>query len=87
MWATSENILSSEIIENLLCRADYLISSNEGDQHVFVDKDFFSNNGVKSRNLDVLNSIHQSVWPKISEQLAYKEPVIDHAVLLFKKYS
>ena len=85
MWATSENILSSEIIENLLYRADYLISSNEGDQHVFVDKDFFSNNGTKSRNLDVLNSIHQSVWPKISEQLAYKEPVIDHAVLLFKK--
>ena len=85
MWAISENILSGEIIENLLCRADYLISSNKGDQHVFVDKDFFSNNGNKSRNLDVLNSIHQSVWPKISEQLAYKEPVIDHAVLLFKK--
>ena len=35
MWATSENILSSEMIENLLYRAEYLISSNEGDQHVF----------------------------------------------------
>ena len=85
MWTTSENILSSKIIDNLLCRADYLISSKAGDQHVFVDKDFFSNDGNKSRNLDVLNAIHQSVWPKISEQLAYKEPVIDHAVLLFKK--
>ena len=56
----------------------------------FVDEktylnDFFSNDENKSRNLDVLNAIHHSVWPKISEQLAYKEPVIDHAVLLFKK--
>ena len=85
MWATSENILSSQIIEDLLCRADYLISAKTGDKNVFVDKNFFSNNGEESRNLDILNAIHKSVWSKISGQLSYKEPVIDHAVLLFKK--
>ena len=71
MWATSENILSSQIIEDLLCRADYLISAKTGDKNVFVDKNFFSNNGEESRNLDILSAIHKSVWSKISGQLSY----------------
>ena len=85
MWAISEDILSDELIDELLHRADYLISSDDSEKHVFVDKDFFSNNGDEPRNLDILNNIHKSVWSKISESFPYNEPVVDHAVLLFKK--
>ena len=85
MWAISEDILSDELINEILDRADYLISSNDLEKHVFVDKDFFSNNGDEPRNLDILNNIHKAVWSKISESFPYHEPVIDHAVLLFKK--
>ena len=85
MWAISENILSDELINEILDRADYLISSNDLEKHVFVDKDFFSNNGDEPRNLDILNNIHKSVWSKISESFPYNEPVVDHAVLLFKR--
>ena len=85
MWAISEDILSDELINEILDRADYLISSNDREKHVFVDKDFFSNNGDEPRNLDILNNIHKAVWSKISESFPYHEPVIDHAVLLFKK--
>ena len=55
MWAISEDILSDELINEILDRADYLISSNDREKHVFVDKDFFSNNGDEPRNLDILN--------------------------------
>ena len=85
MWAISEDILSDELINEILDRADYLISSNDLEKHVFVDKDFFSNNGDEPRNLDILNNIHKAVWSKISESFPYNEPVVDHAVLLFKK--
>ena len=85
MWAISKDILSDELINEILDRADYLISSNDLEKHVFVDKDFFSNNGDEPRNLDILNNIHKAVWSKISESFPYHEPVIDHAVLLFKK--
>lgn len=85
MWAISEDILSDELINEILDRADYLISSNDLEKHVFVDKDFFSNNGDEPRNLDILNNIHKAVWSKISESFPYHEPVIDHAVLLFKE--
>ena len=85
MWEISEDILSDELINEILDRADYLISSNDLEKHVFVDKDFFSNNGDEPRNLDILNNIHKAVWSKISESFPYHEPVIDHAVLLFKK--
>ena len=85
MWAISEDILSDELINEILDRADYLISSNDLEKHVFVDKDFFSNNGDEPRNLDIFNNIHKAVWSKISESFPYHEPVIDHAVLLFKK--
>ena len=85
MWAISKNILSEELIVEILHRADYLISSDDLEKHVFVDKDFFSNNGDESNNLDILNKIHKAVWLKISEFLSYREPVVDHAVLLFKK--
>ena len=85
MWAISEDILSDELINEILDRAEYLISSNDLEKHVFVDKDFFSNNGDEPRNLDILNNIHKAVWSKISESFPYHEPVIDHAVLLFKK--
>ena len=85
MWAISEDILSDELINEILDRADYLISSNDLEKHVFVDKDFFSNNGDEPRNLDILNNIHKSVWSKISESFPYNEPVVDHAVLLFKR--
>ena len=84
MWAISEDILSDELINEILDRADYLISSNDLEKHVFVDKDFFSNNGDEPRNLDILNNIHKAVWSKISESFPYNEPVVDHAVLLFK---
>ncbi|GIR40721.1 MAG: hypothetical protein CM15mP51_15010 [Porticoccaceae bacterium] len=40
MWAISEDILSDELINEILDRADYLISSNDLEKHVFVDKDF-----------------------------------------------
>ncbi len=85
MWAISEDILSDELIDELLHRADYLISSDDSEKHVFVDKDFFSNNGDEPRNLDILNNIHKAVWSKISESFPYNEPVVDHAVLLFKR--
>ena len=85
MWAISEDILSDELINEILDRANYLISSNDREKHVFVDKDFFSNNGDEPRNLDILNNIHKAVWSKISESFPYNEPVVDHAVLLFKK--
>jgi len=85
MWAISEDILSDELINEILDRADYLISSDDLEKHVFVDKDFFSNNGDEPRNLDILNNIHKMVWSKISESFPYHEPVVDHAVLLFKK--
>ena len=85
MWAISEDILSDELINEILDRADYLISSNDLEKHVFVDKDFFSNNGDEPRNLDILNNIHKAVWSKISESFPYNEPVVDHAVLLFKR--
>ena len=85
MWAISEDILSDELINEILDRADYLISSNDLEKHVFVDKDFFSNNGDEPRNLDILNNVHKAVWSKISEFFPYNEPVVDHAVLLFKK--
>ena len=41
MWAISEDILSDELIDEILDRADYLISSDDLEKHVFVDKDFF----------------------------------------------
>ena len=85
MWAISEDILSDELINEILDRADYLISSNDLEKHVFVDKDFFSNKGDEPRNLDILNNIHKAVWSKISESFPYNEPVVDHAVLLFKR--
>ena len=85
MWAISEDILSDELINEILDRADYLISSDDLEKHVFVDKDFFSNNGDEPRNLDILNNIHKAVWSKISESFPYNEPVVDHAVLLFKR--
>ena len=85
MWAISEDILSDELVDELLHRADYLISSDDLEKHVFVDKDFFSNNGDEPRNLDILNNIHKAVWSKISESFPYNEPVVDHAVLLFKR--
>ncbi len=85
MWAISEDILSDELINEILDRANYLISSNDREKYVFVDKDFFSNNGDEPRNLDILNNIHKAVWSKISESFPYHEPVIDHAVLLFKE--
>ena len=85
MWAISEDILSDELINEILDRADYLISSNDLEKHVFVDKDFFSNNGDEPRNLDILNNIQKAVWSKISESFPYNEPVVDHAVLLFKR--
>ena len=85
MWAISEDILSYELINEILDRADYLISSDDLEKHVFVDKDFFSNNVDEPRNLDILNNIHKSVWSKISESFPYNEPVVDHAVLLFKR--
>ncbi len=85
MWAISEDILSDELINEILDRANYLISSNDREKHVFVDKDFFSNNGDEPRNLDILNNIHKAVWSQISESFPYHEPVIDHAVLLFKE--
>ncbi|MEC7455923.1 MAG: hypothetical protein VX722_04840, partial [Pseudomonadota bacterium] len=71
MWAISEDILSDELINEILDRADYLISSNDLEKHVFVDKDFFSNNGDEPRNLDILNNIHKAVWSKISESFPY----------------
>ena len=57
MWAISKNILSDELIVEILHRADYLISSDDLKKHVFVDKDFFSTNGDESNNLDILNKI------------------------------
>ena len=84
MWAISKNILSDELIVEILHRADYLISSDDLEKHVFFDKDFFSSNGDESNNLNILNKIHETVWSKISEFLPYHEPVVDHAVLLFK---
>ena len=77
MWAISEDILSDELIDELLHRADYFwISSDDSEKHVFVDKDFFSNNGDEPRNLDILNNIHKAVWSKISESFLIMNPLL-----------
>lgn len=84
MWSRLTSRIPAVTIDALLARANTLIASSQSDSSITFGKEFFDASGTEDNNLDLLQQLHQCLWPEIADFVALKVPVVDHASLLIK---
>lgn len=84
MWCRLTSHISTSAIDCLLERADGLISAAQQDTSITFGKDFFGHIESENNNLDLLQRLHQQIWPEIADIVDLNVPVVDDSVLLFK---
>tara|TARA_E500000331_G_scaffold329177_1_gene349512 strand:+ start:1943 stop:2650 length:708 start_codon:yes stop_codon:yes gene_type:complete len=84
MWSRLPSRISNSAIDAVVERADDLIAASQRDTSITFGKDFFGGIDSENNNLDLLQQLHQDLWPGIADIVNLKVPVVDHAVLLIK---